>query len=587
MDNLKSKADFGALKDAVDVGKLSGGLDKDAVNKFKGFKMSDVPKMEMPAMEVPKLEAAAPVVELPSVPTPAEAVQAVADEVKELVSAPSTPNVPTFEIEAPKFEMPKASQMPKFDVPKVDIPKFDASKFDIPKVDVPKFDASKFDIPKVDVPKVDLPKVDVDFSGATKSINDATKSLNDVTSGATKSLNDAASTATKSLNEGKAAIDSSIKNVEEAINSLQSGVNSAVGETVTGAVTTVKASLPEEFAALVDQAKDNTDLAVVLGIVGVVGVIGVRNFIDDVRGFAGSKRPNMVADELEKNRRAFLIDTRSLELRKRDGIPDLVGAARERGAAVPVDELDARTRSLSRNAREVELTIAAEKVMRLTKRGSQIYFIGPNAAALAKVVTSNGGRRCFTVSGDFEAWRSAGLKIRRSERYEKNVAEVLGEETGRAVGSATQSFKKSVGTTKKTITTAYEESNNAQKAAILVGVVALLYAATEYEKSLQFIGFMGIIWSVTSRFATYDSPFDVFEDVASLGEKSTSLLKNATSVAGSAAALSTKAAKAISSTKEASDLKVPSLADMSIPMDAPVPSEAETTDSSGEAVEEN
>lgn len=574
----------------VTIANASSGDGVDGVGDAGARAIADVADVEMPKFD------------FSDVAVPDVGLESLSDGLDNLRDAATTNGVDASAVETEVSEFGKeiGEAFGNVNVP----------KFDVPKMDLPKFDASKYSVPKVDIPKVDIPKVEVDLSGYTKSLNSATseytKSLNSATSEASKSFNDAAGaasksfndaagtasksfndvagTVTKSLNEGKAAIDGSIKGAQDTYNALTASVNSTVSDTVTGAVTTVKASLPEEFANLVDAAKDDADIAIVLGAAGFAGVFAVGATIEKIRGFAGSKTPQQVLDQLTKNKKAFIIDTRSLELRKRDGVPDLTGKARDKGSAVPVEELDTRTRANSRNPREVELKIAAEKVMKLTKRGAQVYFMGPDGAALAKTVTAMGGRKCFTVSGDFAAWRSAGLKIRRSPKYEKNAAEVIGEETAEFARSTTMTIKTSVGTTRAKVTDTYQEANDAQRAVILLGFVALACGVIQYEKSLQFVGFMGVFASAAARVTGTQGRYDFFDDAGAFAGSGLKLIQGATGFAGSITSVSARLVKAASSKKEASDMKVASLAEVDFSM--PEPEQAEETEETADVVDE-
>ena len=83
-----------------------------------------------------------------------------------------------------------------------------------------------------------------------------------------------------------------------------------------------------------------------------------------------------------------------------------------------------KERRHTRGARQIELTIAAEQVKKLSSIGSKSYFIGPDAKDLAKTVNSETfARKCYPISGGFEGYRSSGLKL-RTVGSKQNVAEV-------------------------------------------------------------------------------------------------------------------------------------------------------------------
>jgi hypothetical protein len=533
--------DFGSFKVPSDLTDKMSSFKVPDVPKFDApkldsFKMPEVPKMDMPKMDMPKVNIPAP----PTPPTPAAPPAPVAaPPVPESAAVAAAPVEPVEAITAAAPKPPSLPELPK--VPEVQVPKI--------QVEVPKFEAP-----------------DIDFSGATSALNDATASLN-----AGKAQFDS------SINAGRDAFEGSVKGATDALDAFQSDVYTSVGSGVSSSLDAFKGVLPSEFANLVDLAKQDSDVAIAAAVALFLAPQLLGGVVGSLRGYSGTKRPAFINEQLEKNSRAFLIDTRSAEDRKADGVPDLRKGARNRGAAVEVNELDAVTRRATANPRAVELRIAGERVQKLTKRGGQIYFMGPDAAALAKQVQSmGGGRKCFTVEGNFEAWRSVGLKIRRSGSYEKNVLDAVGEGTADIARAGSQFVQTRVGTARTSVTSKYKSSTAAEKAAVLVGFVALAYAVTEYEKTLAFIGFMGLFWSLYNKAISYDSPQALFEDVSTALSPVTSIVGEAASVAGASAmdAASSAGAQALDKAKSSgaqaferakqssADFQVSSLADL-------------------------
>ena len=432
--------------------------------------------------------------------------------------------IPDFKAKMGEFKLPEA---PKFEAPSVDVGAFKTPE-----------------LPKFDAPKVEVPEID--FSGATNAMNAGKASLDGQLKGATSAMN-----------AGKASLDVQLKGATDAANALQSGVTTSVNDSIQGAFSAFKGVLPDEFAKLVDLAKEDTDVAIALGVFALFVPTLAGGAVNKARGYAGTRRPAFINDELEKNKRAFLIDTRSFEDRKVDGVPDLRKGARDKGAAVPVEELDALTRRVTANPREVELQIAGERVLKLTKRGAQIYFMGPDAAALAKVVTAMGGRKCFTVEGNFDAWRSTGLKIRRNPSYDKNILDKASEETAELARSGSQFVQTRVGTVRATVSSGYKTSTPVQKGAVAVGFVALAYAAVEWEKTLAFIGFLGLFWSLYNKLTSYESPGELFADASKVFTPAVATVGRA-------------ASSAVMDVEEEEDespmtIELPTLAEMSVP----------------------
>ena len=120
--------------------------------------------------------------------------------------------------------------------------------------------------------------------------------------------------------------------------------------------------------------------------------------VASLRGYAGDVNAFVLDEALTKDKRAFLVDTRGEAQRASDGVPDLRGAARARGAAVPVEPLEASVRNrVKKSARALELELAAKKVAVLTRNDARVYVMRPDAGALARAVQALPGRRSHRV----------------------------------------------------------------------------------------------------------------------------------------------------------------------------------------------
>ena len=263
--------------------------------------------------------------------------------------------------------------------------------------------------------------------------------------------------------------------------------------------------VPEDLQPLVAAIKQNPDtgvalLAFIFGSPVLLAVLGAA-----LRGYDGDVRPKACYESLEKNGNAKILDTRSEEAIRNEGVPDLRGSARNKGEIVRVVKLNEKERRQTRGARQIELTIAAEKVKKLSSIGSKLYFIGPDAKDLAKTVKSETfARKCYTISGGFEGYRSSGLKLRKGG-YKKNVAEVAAEEASEIGSRATRAVQSSVGSVSTTVKTA-DDSMKVVYGLLALGVVV---GAIEYEKTLQFIGVVGIELTLLNAFLSYENPLDV------------------------------------------------------------------------------
>jgi rhodanese-related sulfurtransferase len=310
----------------------------------------------------------------------------------------------------------------------------------------------------------------------------------------------ALSSAVKVAGEGAGVVGQGLGQASKAVG----GATSAVNSTVTSTVQSIEAALPPEFQDVVAKAQTDSDTAVALIGLAAALPIGLVVLGAATRGYAGDKNPFVVEEQLKKNRKAFIIDTRSEDARRNDGVPDLRGKARGKGASVEVVTLPPDERRVLSNPRAVELELAATKVKALTKNGASVYVLGPDAKDLAKAITGLGGRRAFVVAGGFDAWRSSGLKV--GSKYAKNALEGLGEDTSEAASSFTQ---KVAGSVKTSIT-----SKKPTDALVpFVGLVAVVAAVVNYKTALEYAGVIGIELTILAKLLSYESPWAFFEDV--------------------------------------------------------------------------
>ena len=377
-------------------------------------------------------------------------------------------------------------------------------------------------------------------------------------SGAAKVAGEGAGVVGQGLGQATKAVGGATSAVSGAVG----GATSAVNSTLTSTVQSLESALPPEFQDVVARAQTDSDTAVALiGLTAAVP-IGLVVLGAATRGYAGDKNPFVVEEQLKKDRRAFLIDTRSEDARRNDGVPDLRGKARGKGAAVEVATLPADERRVLSNPRLVELELAATKVKALTKGGARVYVLGPDAKDLAKAITRLGGRRAFVVSGGFDAWRSSGLKV--GVKYAKSALEGLGEDTSEAASSFTQ---KVAGSVKTSITT----KKPTDAIVPLLGLVAAAAAAYNYKTALEYAGVIGIELTILAKLLSYESPWAFFEDVK----------ETAAGVVGAVGSFEPPSVPEVSVPK----VKVPSVAEMA-PPPRPAPAPAKEEAKVEEVVEE-
>ena len=357
--------------------------------------------------------------------------------------------------------------------------------------------------------------------------------------------------ASKAVGGATSAVTGAVGGATSAVTGAVGGATSAVNSTVTSTVQSIEAALPPEFQDVVAKAQTDSDTAVALIGLAAALPIGLVVLGAATRGYAGDKNPFVVEEQLKKNRKAFIIDTRSEDARRNDGVPDLRGKARGKGASVEVVTLPPDERRVLSNPRAVELELAATKVKALTKNGASVYVLGPDAKDLAKAITGLGGRRAFVVAGGFDAWRSSGLKV--GSKYAKNALEGLGEDTSEAASSFTQ---KVAGSVKTSIT-----SKKPTDALVpFVGLVAVVATVVNYKTALEYAGVIGIELTILAKLLSYESPWAFFEDVKDV----------AGGFAGAVGSFEPPSVPEVSVPK----VSMPKVAEMAPPPPAPVKEEA-------------
>ena len=308
---------------------------------------------------------------------------------------------------------------------------------------------------------------------------------------------------------GAASVASSAADASRAAASQAADALGAANAAASSLVGALEGAVPPEFADVVRAAESDSDAAVALAAAVVAVPVALNLAASAARGYAGDKNAFVVDEALSKDRNAFLVDTRDERARRDDGVPDLRGSQRGKGAAIEIARVEERTRRALADPRAVELELAAMKVRALTRGGARVYVMGPDAAALARAVTKLGGRKAFVLSGGYEAWRSAGLKVRSNGRYEKSALDALGEESSAAAGRLTQKVSAAAGTAK----TQLVEGGPATIAPVAGGVALAAAAAYNYETALQYAGVIGLELTLLSKVLSYENPIELFNDV--------------------------------------------------------------------------
>ncbi|CAI9757637.1 unnamed protein product [Fraxinus pennsylvanica] len=252
-------------------------------------------------------------------------------------------------------------------------------------------------------------------------------------------------------------------------------------------------------------------------------------------GYAGDLSPESTLELLCSNGNVVLIDIRPENLRERDGIPDLRRAARFRYASVTLPEVDSSLKKLLKTGRNFEdmLLAAVIRNLKIVKDRSKILIMDADgtrskgvARSLRKLgtkaseyqfalnlewkisrVNGNGSfvfkmwfktgsmpflSSPYLVKGGFRSWVEEGFRVK--ELKTETTLVILSEEAEAILEDIKPTPLKLLG--------------------YGVGFFAAAYVLTEWEKSLQFIGVVGLGQTVYRRVASYENAEDFRRDMS-------------------------------------------------------------------------
>ncbi|KAH9620784.1 hypothetical protein KSS87_019816 [Heliosperma pusillum] len=209
-------------------------------------------------------------------------------------------------------------------------------------------------------------------------------------------------------------------------------------------------------------------------------------------GYAGDLSPKLALELLKGKDSAVLID----DMKQRDGIPDLRRAARFRYADVTLPEVDGSLRKLMKSSRDLDDALIASVIRNLKNVQGRSKVIvmdvdGSRAKGIARSMRKLGVKRPYVLQGGFQSWVKEGLRAK--ELKPETVISILNEEAEAILEELSPSPVQLLG--------------------FGVGSLAALYALSEWEKSLQFIGVIGIVQTIYRRVASYEGSEDFSKDV--------------------------------------------------------------------------
>lgn len=143
------------------------------------------------------------------------------------------------------------------------------------------------------------------------------------------------------------------------------------------------------------------------------------------------------------------------------------------------------------------MTAAVIKNLKIVNGDTKVIIMDANglqSKKVARALRKLGIRRSYRIQGGFKSWVGEGLRVK--EMKTETPLTILKEETEAIL----------------------EESRPTPGAifATCVGFVAAINALIEWEKTLQLIGFIGVVQVIYSRVKTYESAEDLKADLRAL-----------------------------------------------------------------------
>ncbi|KAF5192278.1 Rhodanese/Cell cycle control phosphatase superfamily protein [Thalictrum thalictroides] len=240
----------------------------------------------------------------------------------------------------------------------------------------------------------------------------------------------------------------------------------------------------------------NDPVVSLLFFLGTSATLGILYWILVFGGYSGDLSPQLTLELLTGEKYVVLIDIRPEDLRKRDGVPDLRRGARFKYASINLPEIDGSVRKLMKRERDLNATLTAAVIrnLKIVEGRSKVIVLdadGTHSKSIARSLRKLGVKKPYLVQGGFQSWVKNGLRIK--ELKPETTFSVLNEEAEAILEDIKPSPLQIVG--------------------YGVGFIAAIYALSEWEMTLQFIGVIGIGQTVYRRIASYDDSEDFKQDV--------------------------------------------------------------------------
>ncbi|KAK9082773.1 hypothetical protein Scep_029244 [Stephania cephalantha] len=235
---------------------------------------------------------------------------------------------------------------------------------------------------------------------------------------------------------------------------------------------------------------------------GTSATLGISYWALTYGGYSGDLSPTEAFELLKGDSKA--------DLRERDGIPDLRRGARFKYASVTLPKADGSSMKLMKSKKDLENALFAAIIRNLKIVESEVmimdarwYSIQRHCQILKEawgegkrsLSTLKGSKRSsqkpYIVQGGYQSWVKSGLRFK--ELKSETALTILNEEA-EAILEAVR-------------------PTPVQFLSYGVGLVAVGYALSEWEKTLQYIAIFGLGLTLYRRIASYENSEDFKQDV--------------------------------------------------------------------------
>ncbi|GMH40712.1 hypothetical protein BSKO_08616 [Bryopsis sp. KO-2023] len=276
------------------------------------------------------------------------------------------------------------------------------------------------------------------YEVAAPVVKDVYEKVAPVVSSGLSDLKDAAApaitAATPSVEGGARGAESFLAGQGINVEVIKSGAGTAAkttGDIVTAATPTAKGFF--NFLTTSDPIVLG-EYGLALAVLYFFGPSILAGLFDSLKGFAGDVSAPTALDSVETNRKAFIIDIRSMGEKEKNGVPDLPSNAGQRYIEVPFAETaSSKLRNQLRNAQEIECQVTAIQISALRKlsKDCTLYLLdrsGSSSASVARDLARRGFKNCFAIQGGYSGWTQCKLQVKPSSTV--SFAEVIAPTVG-------------------------------------------------------------------------------------------------------------------------------------------------------------